>query len=168
MKTYVIISVILLLAVFLLGMFVGNRRTLRTIGKKYLKVYCRANMFERLYRQTNEWFCQEQQGHTLAIFLEQRHYSRIAVYGLGDTANRIYDSLKNTPVEVIFGIDKNKSFYCDTEILTLDDEFPSVDLIIVTDFDSYETLRQKLEEKGNHLVMSLEQIIFHELGEMEV
>ena len=142
----------------------GKILTLKDASVSYKKASSREQMFEGLYRQMNEWFAQEQKGNTLVKYLEKNNYNKIAIYGMGDAANRVFDSVQGSDVEIVFEADKARSLYSDVPLLTLEDEFPKVDLIIATNFMSFENVKEKLEQKGKCDVKLLQNIIFCELG----
>lgn len=132
----------------------------------YVRMKKKSDLFEGLYRRTNEWFFCEQRGDTLVKFLEGEGIHKIAVYGMGDFANRIYDEVqKSSLLEVVFEIDKNKSMYSNTDLYTLEEEFPqNIDAIIITDFNNYEQVEKRLKQKGNYKIFLLDDIIYNKLG----
>lgn len=153
---------------FVVGNILGKKSALKDASVAYKKASHREELFEGLYRQMNEWFAQEQKGNTLVKYLEKNNYNRIAIYGMGDAANRVYDSVKESRIEVVYEADTARSFYSDAPLLTLEDEFPQVDLIIATDFFSFEGVKEKLEQKGKCDVKLLQDIIFGELDQLSV
>ena len=148
---------------FIAGTVYGGIRTVRLISGEFKKMQKRQDFFEGLYRQINEWFTKEQAGKTLAMYLEKKQYKRIGIYGMGNLANRIYDALKSSHIKVVCCIDENKSFYSDAKLITMDDDFPEMDAVIITDFRNGEDIKKRIRKKGKFDICFLDNIIFNEL-----
>ncbi len=145
------------------GILYGSIKIMHIDSKEMKRIQKRQDLFERLYRPINEWFAKEQAGRTLAKYLEEKQYKKIAIYGMGNLANRIYDALKNSPVEIVCCIDENNSYYSDTELITISDDFPKLDAVIFTDFLKGEEVMNEIKKKGAFDILFLEDIIFNEL-----
>lgn len=69
--------------------------------------------------------------------------------------------LKDTKIQVLYGIDQNaKDVYVDIDILTMDDEFPCVDAVVVTAITYFDEIEEKLLGKVECPVISLEDILY--------
>lgn len=159
-KKVIVLSVVIS---FIAGFICGSIRILRSLGETLKKTKARLDMFEGFYRPMKEWFAKEQAGCTLKNFLMEKNYCKIGIYGMGDFANRIYDALKDSPIEVVCCIDSKKSAYSDTTLFTLEDELPDMDAIIITDYKNADSIIDSLSKKGDFELMLLEDIIYNEL-----
>ena len=148
---------------FSVGILYGSFKMMHIISKEMKQIQKRQDLFEGLYRPINEWFAKEQAGRTLEKYLQKKQYKRIGVYGMGNLANRIYDALDNSNIKIVCCIDENNSFYSDVKLITLHDEFPKMDALIVTDYHLQEENLNTLKEKGSYDLLFLEDIIFNEL-----
>lgn len=64
---------------------------------------------------------------------------------------RLYEELKDTGVEVVYGIDKNSDkIYADIDIVTPEDDLEEVDAIIVTAFYFFDEIEVFLEGEGSY------------------
>lgn len=159
-KKWVVISIVISFAT---GVIYGCVRVSKIISKEMKRTQNRLDLFEGFYRPMKEWFAKEQAGNSLAKFLESRQYNKIGIYGMGDFANRIYDALKDSSIEVVCSMDENKSAYSDTVLLTFEDDFPEMDAVIITDFRNGDSIMERLSEKGNFDMLLLDDIIYNEL-----
>lgn len=148
---------------FVTGVIYGGFKVSRIIGDEMKNLQNRQDLFEGLYRPINEWFAKEQSGHTLKDYLEKKQYKKIGIFGMGNLANRVYDALKSSDIEIVCCIDQSRSVYSDTKLISINDEFPLMDAIIITDFKNSASIKQQIEKKGNYDILLLDDIIFNEL-----
>jgi delta-aminolevulinic acid dehydratase/porphobilinogen synthase len=80
---------------------------------------------------------------------------------MGDLGNRLYEEMKSSVVEVVYGIDQNKeNVFSEIPIYSSEDELPAADAIIVTPYLSYAQIIQKIKQKFQGNIISLEDIIY--------
>lgn len=117
----------------------------------------------RMYYQTlNEWLFIKQQNISIADILKEMNYKKVAIYGMKELGQRLYDELYNSEVEVVCVIDQNKdAILGDYEIIGLDDEIPEVDAVIVTAFYYYSEIKNTLKNKVSCPILSLDHIIYN-------
>lgn len=97
----------------------------------------------------------------LECYFEEKGYKKIAVYGMSYVGVTLVEELKNTKIEVVYGIDKNADNIASIiDIITLKDEMKEVDAIVVTAIVFYEDIKRQLREKANCPVISLEDILY--------
>ena len=73
----------------------------------------------------------------------------------------LIDELKDTEVEVEYGIDQNaERLYADIDIVTMDDELKDVDAIVVTSITFYDEIEERLSHKVNCPIISLDDILY--------
>lgn len=81
----------------------------------------------------DQWANLRQEGRNLEEYFIKNGYLRIAVYGMGVVGKRLIKELKNSKIQVVYGIDKNEDMvYTDLDVLTMNDELIKVDAVVVT------------------------------------
>lgn len=114
-----------------------------------------------LFLMMNQWVQVKQEGKNLAVYFERCGYTRIAVYGMSYAGETLLNELKNTGIQVLYGMDQNaKDIYADIDMLTIDDTLPSVDAVVVTAITYFDEVKEKLQEKLDCPVISLEDILY--------
>lgn len=149
------------LGTFAIGMGVGASRSEKTLGKEIVEHQSLSEKHLDMFLLMNQWLKLKQEGKRIDKALEERGYSKIAIYGLSYIGERLYDELNGSCIEVKYGIDKRADFfYSDLQHFTMDDELPAVDAIIVTPIYYFEEIKQSLAEKTDCPIVSIEDIIF--------
>ena len=71
------------------------------------------------------------------------------------------EELRDTGIEVVYGIDKKAgSIYSEVNIVTMDDILEDVDAIVVTAITFYDEIEEKLSDKMDCPIISLEDILY--------
>lgn len=120
------------------------------------------NKFYEYYQLLNRWMIGRNEGKGLADFFHQEGINKIAVYGMGELANRFAEELKDTDIQIMYGIDRD---VCCTnsrieEIYYPNDHLPKVDAIVITPFLSAEEIIKNLSEQCSYRFISLDKIIY--------
>ena len=114
-----------------------------------------------LFLMMNQWVKVKQEGKDLSEYFETNGYKRIAIYGMSYAGETLLDELRESKVEVAYGIDNRAdSIYLDLDIVTMEDTFEEVDAIVVTAVTFYEEIAEKLEKKLKCPILSLEDILY--------
>jgi hypothetical protein len=109
----------------------------------------------------NQWVKVKQEGKNLASYFEKNGYKKIAVYGMSYAGETLLDELKDTDIKVAYGIDqKADSIYTDVDIVTMDDDFEEVDAVVVTAITFFDEIEDRLSEKVDCPIISLEDILY--------
>lgn len=118
--------------------------------------------FEHSYLLLLHWLEAIHLHHDIVDYFEEENLTNIALYGMGDLANRVIDSLSGTSVNVCYGIDRDVAgTVCRiSEIYSLEDALPRVDAIIVMPFYAYDDIKKSLEEKIDTRIISIEEVIW--------
>lgn len=108
------------------------------------------------------WLTIKQQGKSLSEYFEDNLVQTIAIYGLGTLGKRLYEELRNTQIDISYGIDQNaeKIQIDGLEIKTLQEELAAVDIIVVTPMSFYEIeqmIRRKMGIEIN--IVSIEDVV---------
>lgn len=100
--------------------------------------------------------------HRVSDFFLEEGYKNIAIYGMGDIANRLLDGLQESDVNVVYGIDRDAAgTVCKLQnIYSLEDELPVVDAIVVTPFYAFNAICNDLSNKTDAKIISIEEVIW--------
>ncbi len=122
------------------------------------------NMSEKhlaLFLLMNQWVKVKQDGKNLSSYFEKNGYKRIAVYGMSYAGETLLDELKNTGVEVAYGIDqKADSLYADVDVVSMNGTLEPVDAVVVTAITFFDEIEEKLSRKMECPIVSLEDILY--------
>lgn len=114
-----------------------------------------------LFLMMNQWVKVKQEGKNLVEYFKKNGYNKISVYGMSYAGETLINELKNTEIEVAYGIDKSAdTIYSDVTIFSLEDELEKVDAVVVTAVTFFDEIEQKLIEKMDCPILSLEDILY--------
>lgn len=114
-----------------------------------------------LYLMMNQWVKVKQEGKNLSSYFESNGYKKIAVYGMSYAGETLVNELKDTGITVAYGIDqKADTIYADVDIITMDDSFEDVDAVVVTAITFFDEIEEKLSEKLDCPIISLEDLLY--------
>lgn len=117
--------------------------------------------FKGYYNLLNQWLRLKQERKSLETFFAENQYKTIAIYGMGELGNRLYDELKDSNIQVEYAIDENTAgAYSEVKVITAEENLPEVDVIVVTAVFAYNEIEEKLSEKTHLPVISLEDIVY--------
>jgi len=106
------------------------------------------------------WFSKMQQGKRIEEYFEKNNICTIAIYGMSHLGQRLRDELRGGSVNVKYVIDKNvKDTFSDVKIISPEDEFDKVDLIVVTANYYFEEIKELISLKGSFYVKSIKEIV---------
>lgn len=130
--------------------------------KEIAKNKGKVDKFKGYYNLLNQWLLLKQEGKSLEKYFIDNGYKTVAIYGMGEMGNRLYDELKNsTEVEIKYAVDKNaESTYAEIDVVDKDGEFEDVDVIVVTATFAFDEILEELNNKVDFPVVSLEDVVF--------
>lgn len=129
----------------------------KTINQKAEKV----DKFKGYYNMLNQWLVLKQEGKSLEKYFTDNGFKTIAIYGMGEMGNRLYDELKGTSVTVKYAVDKNAaSTYSELDVIDPDDEYEEVDAIIVSAIFAFDEIEEMLSDKVDFPIVSLEDVVY--------
>lgn len=74
-----------------------------------------------------------QEGKTLVEYFEKQNYKNIAIYGMKELGECLYDELQGVGITVCYIIDKNaNAIYSEVDVVLLESDLEPVDVIAVT------------------------------------
>lgn len=137
-------------------------------GNKYLKDKVTNNRqdkvdkFKGYYTMLNQWLLLKQEGKSLEKYFIDNGYKTVAIYGMGEMGNRLYDELKDSDVvEVKYAIDQNAAdTYVEIDVRDIDDHLEEVDVIVVTATFAFEEIKESLDKKISYPIVSLEDVVY--------
>lgn len=96
----------------------------------------------------------------IAIYFKQHGFKNIAIYGMSDIGSFLLNTLKQSNIKVMYAIDKRANqISSDVPVITMEQELPQVDAIIVTAAYYYEHIKEQLETKVNCPIISIEEVL---------
>ena len=112
-----------------------------------------------LFLMMNQWVKVKQDEKNLSEYFEKNNYQKIAIYGMSYAGETLLNELRDTNIEVVYGIDRNADkIYSDLDIVSAEDDLAEVDAIIVTAITFFDEIEQQLSKKVNCPIISLENI----------
>lgn len=128
-------------------------------GKKY-RGY-KTGEIKCCYNLLNQWLALRQGNETLEKYFHEKNYTSIGIYGVGQLGCRLSDELYGTDITIIYGIDQDPgNTYADYKVYSLDEEYPNVDVIVITEIFAFEKIKKDLKKKITCPIISLEDIIY--------
>ncbi len=108
----------------------------------------------------SKWMSSERQGKFVSDVLKKNGYKKIAIYGMHYLGERLYESLKDSEIEVAYVIDRNAdNIFAEVDVYKPDEELYDVDAVIVTAFYFFDEIEESLAEQLVCPIVSLEDII---------
>mgnify|MGYP002648042082 CR=1 FL=1 len=118
--------------------------------------------YQHSYLMLQHWIEALYLGHRVSEYFEEEGINNIAIYGMGDLANRLMDDLEQSNIIVNYGIDRDAAgTVCRMEnIYSPEAQLPATEAIVVTPFYSFETISDMLREKTEARIISIEEVIW--------
>lgn len=129
----------------------------KTVKDKSQKV----DKFKGYYNMLNQWLSLKNEGKSLEKYFIDNGYRTIAIYGMGEMGNRLYEELKNSGITVKYAIDKEAdNTYSELEVVDMNDDLEEVDAIIISAVFAFDEIREELSAKVDYPVISLEDVVY--------
>ena len=143
------------------GVIAGAGAVTKVLGKSLSKTNNLSDKHLALFLMMNQWVKVKQEGKNLSEYFETNGYQKIAIYGMSYAGETLIDELKNTNVEVVYGIDRrSESLYADIDIVSIDDSLENVDAVVVTAITFFDEIEEILCEKLDCPIISLEDVLY--------
>ena len=110
------------------------------------------------------WFWAEMNEYSVSEYIRSNYGNTVAIYGMTDLGELLYQRLKKDGVLVKYIVDKNPNVLCDCKLFSPEDDLPEIDVIIVTSEYYYTEIREYLEKKVSYKIESLLGIICYVTG----
>ncbi len=149
------------LAGMAVGVVAGGAVTANTSSKKIKDMSDRGAKVHELYMAFDQWLRLRQEGKTLVEYFEKHGYKTVAIYGMKELGERLYDELSGSDIKVSYAIDKKAdSIYAEVDVVTPEEQLAPVDVIVVTAIYYYDEIEEELSEKVDYPIISLEDILY--------
>lgn len=145
----------------LAGAGIGVAASKKMQEKKAQKWQQMSDKHLALFLMMNQWVKVKQEGKKLSEYFERNHYKNIAIYGMSFAGETLLDELKESQICVKYGIDKKAGrINKEIDVVTMEDEWEEVDVIVVTAITFFDEIIEQLREKVNCPILSLEDILY--------
>lgn len=149
------------LAAGITGGILGAISTNILKNKQQANVEKKIDKFKEYYNLLNQWLNLKQDGVALEKYFKDRSFSNIAIYGMGEIGNRLWDELKDSDITVIYGVDKSlDNAYAEMDMYTPEDKLPKADVIVVTAIFDFRNIEELLAENVDFPIISLEEVVY--------
>ncbi len=129
------------------------------------------NSVDRMLEQWNEkslqfqvmcqWVKAKQEKDNLSTYFKTRNYKRVAIYGMSEIGEMLIDELRDTDIEVVYGIDKNaNNAYSNIKVFSIQEELPQVDVVVVIIINEFDQIYQELSRRLTCDIISLLDIVY--------
>lgn len=143
------------------GAIIGAGTVGKIMYEKENEVQKISNKHLTLFLMMNQWVKVKQEGKDLKEYFKKKGYKNIAIYGMSYVGETLLEELKNTDIHIAYGIDKNAdSIYEDVNVISPDNKFQDVDVIVVTAITFFDEIEEILSKKINCPIISLEDILY--------
>ncbi len=143
------------------GVVAGGTVVRSTLSKRMKEMEEKGAKVHELYMAFDRWLQVRQEGKTLVEYFERRNYKTVAIYGMKELGERLYDELAGSGITVCYAIDKNAgSIYADVEVVPPETDLEPVDVIVVTAIYYYDEIEEVLSLKVDCPIVSLEDILY--------
>lgn len=145
----------------LFGAAVGAGAVGKNVGEKKKMFQELSDKHLSLFIMMKRWVEVKQEGKNLSEYLVRSGYKNIAIYGMSYAGETLVNELNDTEINVKYGIDrKADSIRADIDVVSMDDDLEEVDAIVVTAITFFDEIAEKLEEKVNCPIISLEDMLY--------
>lgn len=134
--------------------------------KKYINhIEGMSSRYNIYYKMLNQWVKNKSQNKRISNFLREHDINTVAIYGIGEIGQRLYDELNQDQLNISYFIDAagERKTAEGVDVISLK-EIPlqeQVDAIIVTPVYDFESIYDNLLNKNvDTVILSLEGIIF--------
>lgn len=108
-----------------------------------------------------QWMKLRQSGKSICDYLSEKGYKTVAIYGMGYNGERVLQELKDSEIEVLYGIDKKAdSIISEINVLAPDVNLPETDAVVVSEPYYIEEITELLRTKVTCPIVSLEEAIY--------
>lgn len=142
------------------GVVAGYAAVAKVTGATESKTMQLAEKHFALFLMMNQWVKVKQEGKNLSSYFAKHGYKKIAIYGMSYAGETLLDELKDSEVQVAYGIDQNADgIYADVDIVSVEDTLEEVDAIVVTAITFFGEIEEMLGKKVKCPIVSLENIL---------
>jgi hypothetical protein len=113
------------------------------------------------YRLLASWMTLRNRDRTLAEYFTDHHFTSVAIFGLGRLGMCLLEELRNSNIDIRYGIDRDVAHlsYLDLRVVSPESPIEPVDVIVVTPFYECGKLITELQGKTSSAIITLEDIV---------
>ena len=116
---------------------------------------------KEFYNILVRWVSIHHKGRTIDQYFIEKGFKSIAIYGMSDLGELLYDELFDTNIEIKYVIDQcHERVYAEVPVLSPEDELEKVDAIIITAVHYFEEISEVLIKKINCPMISLDTVTY--------
>lgn len=116
---------------------------------------------EMFYVILVQWLRLRQRGISIENYFSERNIKTIAIYGMKELGQLLYEELKDSSIRVKYAIDRNADNICaPINVVTANENMESVDMIVITAVHCFDDIKAQLKSKVDCPIFSLEEIVF--------
>ena len=120
----------------------------------------KATKFSYMFNVMNQWMQALHAGKNMERYLIDSGYEKIAIYGICNIGERLFEHLAETNITIAYAIDKNRELSnCDINVYKPTDVLPPVDLVVVTTALYFYEIKRQLQEKVKCPIISIEELV---------
>ena len=143
------------------GAAIGAAAVGKTVAGELEKAKNMSDKHLALFLMMNQWVKVKQEGKSLVTYLEKNDYKKIAIYGMSYAGETLLEEFRDSEVVVAYAIDRNADgIYTDVDVVSMEDELAPVDAVVVTAIAFFDEIEEKLSEKLDCPILSLEDILY--------
>ena len=118
------------------------------------------NKQKRYYNILVGWINIHHREKTIEQYFIEKGLKSIAIYGMAELGELLYDELFDTEIKIKYVIDKCRaSVYAEVPVFSPEDELEEVDAIIITAVHYYDEICETLVKKIDCPMISLDSVI---------
>lgn len=147
--------------IILLGIIIYfQQRIIYKKEREKITLHKQSLKFREYFELLDQWMMNREMGMSVANYCQKNGYETVAIYGMGILGKHLYHELNKSEICVKYAIDQNaKGPFDELKVCKPDEPLEEVDAVIITVTVSYGSIAQKLEEKLDCSMISLEEAI---------
>lgn len=107
----------------------------------------------------NKWLFAYRLGIRVSDFFEKYGYSTLAIYGMGILGKQLKEELEESKLELLYYIDRvDKAMGDNLKRISIEEELPEVDCIVVTVITEFESIYNNLKERSKAAIINFMEI----------
>lgn len=131
------------------------------VNKRVMEKDKKVAKFSGYYNMLNQWLTLKQEGKSLEDYFIKNDYNTVAIYGMGEMGNRLYEELKDSSVMVKYAVDQNAATaYSRLTVYAPEEKLPEADVIVITATFAFDEISERLSQSVNMPVISLDEVVF--------
>ncbi len=144
----------------LAGAATGTAVAWKILQKRENMQSAKNTKFVEYFNILDVWMKIKEGNKSLESYFVENNIKVIAIYGIGRLGKHLIEELKETSVEVAYGIDRNYGVVSPIKCYGLEDKWPEVDAIVVTVTFDFENIAAMLQERTTAEIISLDDILY--------